>query len=60
VKKIDGNKNLSLKTETVRALSADEMKDIGGGKWGSSCWTVTIPSAGQVGTIIAITVGACG
>jgi hypothetical protein len=44
MKKTDGSKNLSLKTETIRALGADEMKNVNGGgdTW---CWTIVVPSS---------------
>jgi hypothetical protein len=58
MKKSENQKNLSLKTETVRSLSADEMKDINGGFKHSSCWTVVVPSSGLAVTI-AITLDAC-
>ena len=49
---------LSLKTETVRTLSNDELKDINGGiPW--YCWTITVPSSGIL-TTIPITQKKCG
>ena len=51
MKKTEGTKNLSLKTETVRSLSAQEMTEIAGGKPWTSCWTIIVPSSGILTTI---------
>ena len=55
--KKEAGKNLSLKTETVRTLSTDELKDINGGM-PTYCWTITIPSSGIL-TTIPITMKKC-
>ncbi len=48
--KKEAGKKLILETETVRTLSGDELKSIGGGKpW--YCWTITVPSSGIVTTV---------
>ena len=39
------SKTLSLKTETVRAMSTEEMAQVNGG-WAATCWTVVVPIAG--------------
>jgi hypothetical protein len=38
-------KNLALRTETVRPMSAAEMSNIAGG-YHTICWTIVIPSSG--------------
>jgi hypothetical protein len=56
VKKIDG-KSLSLKTETVRSLSNDEMNKVAGGMpW--YCWLTVVPSSGAT-TTVPITLTKC-
>lgn len=56
-KNLDGKKNLSLKTETVRNLTPEEMKAVNGGiRW--YCWTIIVPSSGIV-TTIPIARGSC-
>jgi hypothetical protein len=49
--KKDAAKSLSLKTETVRAMSTEELKDVNGGAPNSWCFTIIIPSSGLTTTI---------
>lgn len=51
-------KKLSLRVETLRNLTPDEMSQINGGvPW--YCWTIVIPSSG-ITTLIPITSTDCG
>ena len=56
--KKETQKNLSLRTETLRSLSGDAMAGVAGGGKPWYCWTVVIPSSG-VSTAIPITLTKC-